>query len=52
MFDTSKIPKGLMILQNCGQNDYYLRFGISKIIKLPYKDLDEYLNTHEVNVFK
>lgn len=29
------IPKGLNILQRLGPEDYYSRFGISKILKLP-----------------
>lgn len=29
------IPKGLNVIQRLGPEDYYSRFGISKIIKLP-----------------
>lgn len=31
----SHLPKGLSVLQKLGPQDYYARFGISKVLKLP-----------------
>lgn len=52
LFDSINIPKGLTILEKCGVQDYYSRFGITKILKLPYKDCEKYFDTNEVQIFK
>ena len=48
----SFIPEGLSILEKSGQEDYYSRFGISKIIKLPISKCQDFFNSHDVQIFK
>ena len=48
----SIIPKGLSILEGQGPEDYYSRFGISKILKLPIFKCQQYFQSHDVEIFK
>ena len=42
----------MTILEKQGPEDYYSRFGISKIIKLPINKCQQYFQNHEVEIFK
>lgn len=46
------IPLGLVTLQNSGAEDYYSRFGISRILKLPLTKCQDYFQTNNVQIFK
>ena len=48
----SIIPDGLTVLEKKGAEDYYSRFGISKILKLPIAKCQQYFQNHEVEIFK
>lgn len=50
--DLDLIPQGLKDLQKLGCEDYYLRFGISKIIRLPILKCQEYFQNIDVQMFK
>jgi len=46
------IPNGLRVLQELGGDNYYSRFGISKILKLPITECQDYFQNNEVQIFK
>lgn len=50
--DSDIIPKGLLILEKSGEEEYYSRLGLSKLLKLPLKECQNYFKAHDVEIFK
>jgi hypothetical protein len=46
------IPRGLLFLESQGLQEYYSRFGISQILRLPIDKCKEYFKTQNFKIFK